>query len=102
MVKIKGEIDLEDVALSLISGIEYKPAIIIANKIDNENSESKYKILEKKFGKKIKIMRVSLKRGEEKSTLGLFNYINVKIVEELLQIKRLDIRHIPLGLFIAL
>jgi ribosome-interacting GTPase 1 len=64
IVKIKGETDLEDIALSLISGVEYKPVIIIANKIDIKDSESKLEILVKKYDKEIKIMGVSLKTGE--------------------------------------
>jgi ribosome-interacting GTPase 1 len=79
LVKIKGEIDLEDVALSLISGIVYKPAIIIANKNDYENSESKYKILEKKFGNNIKIVSASLKTGEGIKNIpsSIFNILDI-------------------------
>jgi hypothetical protein len=79
IIKIKGEIDLEDIALSLISGVEYKPTIIIANKIDNKNSKSKLEILEKRFGKKIKTIGVSIKTGERIDDIpsSIFNILDI-------------------------
>jgi ribosome-interacting GTPase 1 len=79
VIKIREEVDMEDIAISLISGVEYKPAIMIANKIDRQNSESKYEILLKKFGNKIKVLGVSLKKGEDINNItnSIFNIVDI-------------------------
>ncbi|UCH37639.1 MAG: 50S ribosome-binding GTPase [Candidatus Bathyarchaeota archaeon] len=45
IIRIYGDVDLDEVALSLVSGVVYKPAIVVANKLDTKGAPEKLKRL---------------------------------------------------------
>jgi len=79
IVRIWGEVDLGEVALSLVSGIAYRPAIVVANKIDVEGSEEKLETLRKRFGDKFEVIGASAKTriGLEGIPRSIFEALNI-------------------------
>lgn len=63
VVRIWGEADLDEVALSLVSGMTYKPAIVIANKIDFDGAETELEALRRGFGDMFEVIGASAETG---------------------------------------
>ena len=63
VVKIYGEATLDDVEDAIFESTTYKPAIIVANKIDAENAEANLKLLEGYVSGQLPVIAVSCKTG---------------------------------------
>ncbi len=63
VVKIYGEATLDDVEDAIFESTIYKPAILVANKIDIEIAKDNLKILEEHVGGQLPIIAISCKTG---------------------------------------
>jgi hypothetical protein len=70
VVKISGEATLNEVEDAIFESTVYKPAVIIANKIDLEGSEANLKFLEGYVGNKLPILAVSCEKRYGLEKLG--------------------------------
>ncbi|MEM0058178.1 MAG: GTPase [Candidatus Bathyarchaeia archaeon] len=70
VVKIYGEATLDDVEDAVFESTTYKPAIIVANKIDVEGAEANLKLLEEYVGGQLPIIAVSCKTGQGLEEIG--------------------------------
>jgi ribosome-interacting GTPase 1 len=70
VVKIYGEATLDDVEDAIFENTTYKPAIIVANKIDVENAEANLKLLEEHVGGQLPVIAVSCKTGKGLEKVG--------------------------------
>ncbi|MEM2249377.1 MAG: TGS domain-containing protein [Candidatus Bathyarchaeia archaeon] len=70
VVKIYGEATLDDVEDAIFESTVYKPAIIVANKVDVENAEANLKILEEYVGGQLPIIAISCKTGTGIKEIG--------------------------------
>jgi len=86
VVKIYGEATLDDVEEAVFEGVQYKPTLIVANKVDTENSEEKLNALKEVVGEKIRILPVSCKTGKNLDWLG-------KEIFDLMEILRVYTKH---------
>jgi hypothetical protein len=79
IVKIYGEVTLDDVEDAIFESTVYKPTIIVANKTDVESAEMNLKILEAYVGGKLPVLPVSCKNGFNTEKLGeiLFKTLDV-------------------------
>lgn len=79
VVKIYGEAALDEVEEAIFENTVYKPAVIVANKIDLEKGETKLKELEAYVGDHLPIVAVSCKTGQGLNTLGeaLFKALDI-------------------------
>ncbi|MEM3627618.1 MAG: TGS domain-containing protein [Candidatus Bathyarchaeia archaeon] len=79
VVKIYGAVTLDDVEDAIFEGTVYKPAVVVANKIDVEGAEANLKLLETYVGNKLPIMAVSCQKrcGLEKLGEILFKKLNL-------------------------
>ena len=79
VVRIWGEANLDEVAMSLISEMVYRPAIVVANKMDVEGTEEKLEALRERFGNKFNIIGVSAKTGKglEGISKSVFEALNI-------------------------
>jgi ribosome-interacting GTPase 1 len=79
VVKISGEVTLDDVEDAIFESTTYKPAVIVANKIDLEVAAANLKLLESYVGRRIPIVVVSCeeRRGLEKLGETLFKTLDV-------------------------
>ena len=79
VVKIYGEATLDEVEEAIFESTAYKSAVIVANKIDLEGSESNLKLLETYVGNKLPIVAVSCEKGYGIEKLGeaLFKTLNI-------------------------
>lgn len=79
VVKISGEIALDDVEDAIFENTVYKPAIIVANKFDTEDAEANLQRLRTYVGKQLPIIAVSCEKriGLEKLGETLFNALNI-------------------------
>ncbi len=69
VVKIYGEASLDDVEEAVFGGFIYKPAVIIANKMDVEGAERNLSLL-KEHLEGIRIIPISCRRGIDRKVLG--------------------------------
>jgi len=78
-VKIWGEATLDDVEEAVFEGKVYRPAIILANKVDSPRATERLEQLKEVVGNKIKIIAVSCvtKSGMENLGSELFGILNV-------------------------
>ena len=78
-VKIRGEATLDDVEEAIFEGKVYRPAIILANKMDHPKAAEKLEQLKKVVGNKMKIIAVSCKTKVGMENLGaeLFGMLDV-------------------------
>jgi ribosome-interacting GTPase 1 len=78
-VKIWGEATLDDVEEAIFEGKVYRPAIILANKMDHPLAAGKFEQLKKVVGNKMKIIPVSCttKAGMENLGAELFGMLDV-------------------------
>lgn len=70
IVKIFGEVSLDDVEDAIFESTNYRPAIIVANKLDVAGATEKLETLKKFVDGKIKIFPVSCKNGFGLKNLG--------------------------------
>jgi small GTP-binding protein len=79
IVKISGEVTLDEVEDAIFESTTYKPAVIVANKIDVEGAEANLKLLESYVGRRIPIVAVSCeeRRGLEKLGETLFKTLDM-------------------------
>jgi len=61
VIRIWSEVDMGEVAASLVVGAVYRPTIVVANKIDVEGAGSKFEALRKRFGERFQVIDVSAK-----------------------------------------
>lgn len=78
-VKISGEVSLDDVEDAIFESTIYKPAVIVANKLDLPGGEANLRLLKAYVNGKIPIVAVSCekKRGLEKLGGALFEALGV-------------------------
>jgi ribosome-interacting GTPase 1 len=79
VVKIYGEATLNEVEDAIFESTVYKPAIIVANKMDLENAEANLKLLEAYVGNQLPIVAVSCKTGRGVERIGetLFKTLDI-------------------------
>jgi len=79
VVKIYGEATLDEVEDAIFESTVYKPAVIVANKMDLEGSEANLKMLEAHVKGELPIIAVSCKTQQGLSRLGetLFKALNI-------------------------
>jgi ribosome-interacting GTPase 1 len=79
VVKISGEATVDEVEDAIFESTVYKPAVIVANKIDLEGSETNLKMLESYVGDQLPILAVSCKTRYHAEKLGetLFNVLDI-------------------------
>lgn len=79
VVKISGEATLDEVEDAIFESTVYKPAVIVANKIDLEGSEANLKFLESYAGNKLPILAVSCEKrcGLEKLGETMFKTLDI-------------------------
>ena len=79
IVKISGETTLDEVEDAIFESTVYKPAVIVANKIDLEGSEANLKLLESYVGAKLPILAASCEKKYCLEKLGetMFNVLNI-------------------------
>ena len=79
IVKISGETTLDEVEDAIFESTVYKPAVIVANKIDLEGSEANLKLLESYVGDKLPILAVSCEErcGLEKLGETMFKTLDI-------------------------
>lgn len=79
VVKISGEATLDEVEDAIFESTVYKPAVIVANKIDLEGSEANLKFLESYVGNKLPILAVSCEKrcGLEKLGETMFKTLDI-------------------------
>ena len=70
IVKIYGEATMDDVEDSVFESTVYKPAIIVANKVDMENAKANLKFLQEYVGGQLPIVVVSCKTGTGINRIG--------------------------------
>jgi ribosome-interacting GTPase 1 len=79
IVKISGEVTLDEVEDAIFESTTYKPAVIVANKLDLEGAEANLRLLESYVAEKIPIIAVSCekRRGLEKLGETLFKTLDI-------------------------
>jgi len=79
IVKIYGNVTLDDVEEAIFGGIVYKPAIIIANKVDAAGAEERLSALKSFVGNLIPVIPISCKDKIDAHTLGekIFKSLNL-------------------------
>lgn len=79
VVKIYGEATLDEVEDAIFESTVYKPAVIVANKMDLEGSETNLKLLQTHVNSQLPIITVSCKTRQGLDRLGeaLFKVLNV-------------------------
>jgi ribosome-interacting GTPase 1 len=78
-VKIRGEASLDDVEDAIFEGITYRPAIIIANKVEHPRAAERLEQLKKAVGKDTKIVAISCttKMGIENVGSKVFQMLDI-------------------------
>jgi len=79
VVKISGDVTLSEIEEAIFESTIYKPAVIIANKIDLKGAEANLRRLERHVGKQIPIIPLSCekRRGLEKLGERLFEALDI-------------------------
>lgn len=79
VVKIYGEVTLDEIEDAIFESTMYKPTIIVANKMDLEGSEANLKVLEAHVKGELPIIAVSCKTQQGLIRLGetLFKALNI-------------------------
>jgi hypothetical protein len=79
VLKISGEVTLDDIEDSIFENTVYKPAIIVENKFDAEDAEANLQRLRTYAGKQLPIIAVSCDKriGLEKLGETLFNALDI-------------------------
>ncbi len=79
LVKISGEVTLEDVEDAIFETTIYKPALVIGNKVDLPGAQANLKMLEKRMNGKLPITAISCQTRQGIDKLGelVFNTIGI-------------------------
>jgi hypothetical protein len=79
IVKIYGEATLDDIEDAIFESTIYRPAIIVANKLDKPQAVEKLKLLQKFVGNKLPVLPVSCITRQGLNTIGkkLFKTLNI-------------------------
>jgi ribosome-interacting GTPase 1 len=79
IVKISGEVTMEEIEDAIFQTTIYKPALIIANKLDLPGAEANLRLLEKHMQGKIPVVAVSCekRKGLDKLGQALFDSIGI-------------------------
>jgi len=79
IVKISGEVTLDDVEDAIFESTIYKPALIVANKLDLKSAEANLRRLEAHVAGRLPIIAISCeqKRGLEQLGGALFNSLEI-------------------------
>jgi len=79
VVKIYGEATLDEVEEAIFESTVYKPAVIVANKIDSEKGKASLKMLEAYVNNQLPIVAISCKTRQGLDTLGeaLFKALDI-------------------------
>jgi len=79
IVKISGDVTLDDVEDAIFESTIYKPAVVVANKLDLKGSTANLRVLERYVKGKLPIIAVSCleKRGLERLGEALFSSLSV-------------------------
>jgi small GTP-binding protein len=79
IVKISGEVTIDEVEDAIFESTIYKPALIIANKLDMPGAQSNLKLLQNKVGNKIPIIAISAEKklGLEQVGEALFDTMDI-------------------------
>ncbi len=82
IVKIEGQVTLDDVEDAIFESTIYKPVVIVANKIDLKSSERNLKLLKAYVGNELPIIAVSCEKrlgleGLGETLFGMLNIIRV-------------------------
>jgi hypothetical protein len=79
VVKIYGEATLDEVEEAIFESTVYKPAVVVANKIDLERAEANLKVLEAYVSNQLPIIAVSCKTRQGLDRLGeaLFKALDI-------------------------
>ncbi|MEM1660819.1 MAG: TGS domain-containing protein [Candidatus Bathyarchaeia archaeon] len=80
VVKIFGNASIDDIEDAIFESTIYKPAIIIANKLDVNNAYENLKNLEEHVGGKLPIIAVSCKNGRGLNEIGRMLFENLDII----------------------
>ncbi|MEM2911242.1 MAG: TGS domain-containing protein [Candidatus Bathyarchaeia archaeon] len=80
VVKIYGEATLDEVEDVIFESTAYKPAIIIANKLDLENADVNLKLLEAYVGNLLPIVAVSCRTGKGVERIGETIFRTLEII----------------------
>ncbi|MDR1993649.1 MAG: 50S ribosome-binding GTPase [Nitrososphaerota archaeon] len=70
IVKITGEVTFDDIEDAIFETTTYKPAIVVANKLDAKNAESNLRILKKYVNNKMPIVALSCEQKNGIEELG--------------------------------
>ena len=78
-VKIRGEATLDDVEEAIFEGKVYRPALILANKLDHPLAEKRLEELKKVVGDQMKVIAISCltKKGVEKLGTEIFDMLDI-------------------------
>lgn len=79
VIKIEGNVTLEEIEDAIYENTVYRPAIIIANKTDVKGAEKNTRLLKAYVGNKLPILPVSIERRQGLDKLGdtLFGILNI-------------------------
>lgn len=79
LVKIYGEATLDEVEDAIFGNITYKPAIIVANKMDLKGAESNLRSLENHVEGNLRVISISCENGQGIEEIGeaLFNALGI-------------------------
>jgi ribosome-interacting GTPase 1 len=79
VVKISGEVTLDDVEDAIFENTTYRPAVVVANKLDAPDAEANLKLLEEFLAGRVAVVAVSCEKklGLEQLGAVLFNALGV-------------------------
>lgn len=80
VVKIFGNASLDDIEDAIFESTTYKPAIIIANKLDLNNAYENLKILKEHVRDKLPVIAVSCKNGQGLNEIGRILFENLDVI----------------------
>ncbi|MEM4035149.1 MAG: TGS domain-containing protein [Fervidicoccaceae archaeon] len=70
IVRISGEATIDEIENSILRGADYKPTIILANKVDVEGAEKRLEELSRAYGRDFRIIPVSAATGRGLDEVG--------------------------------
>jgi len=79
-VKIHGKATIDDVEDAVFENVAYRPAIVVANKLDVESAETNLKALETYVNGKLRVIPVSCKTGTNIEKLGEELFKSLEII----------------------
>ncbi len=80
VVKIYGEVTLDDVEKALFENVLYKPTVIIGNKVDLPGARERFKALEKAVRGRVPVIAASAKTSEGLEGLGKLFFDMLELV----------------------